>query len=139
MTIRNTAAKLALAAIFGLTGLLTAGTASAGDHEQSCFDEIQGKIPWDNGSNTKWERDNVKQLCRGTTQPAEPGKCFATVSSTHVANQVGSGVGKHMDWQSVVSLCSGTNDAAKTATCFNNGLKTGTDWRDVILACQRIL
>ncbi|MGY6215077.1 hypothetical protein ACW73L_07945 [Methylolobus aquaticus] len=126
-----------VAAISGWVGPLSVPAALAGDHETQCFNEIQGKIAWDGDKRMNWDPDNVKQLCRGTNMPAEPGKCFLAVSSGHAKGQVSWGPGTQWEWRNIINLCAGTNDGMKTVGCFNNGVKTGADWRDVILTCQR--
>ena len=120
--------------------LLTVGpvhTAAAADHESQCADLIQGKIAWDDGNHTKWEAENLKQLCAGTQKPEEPGKCFAAVNTDHASGKVSWGKGSDWEWRNIINLCSGTNDAEKTITCFKNGIASGADWRDTILICHR--
>ncbi|MFA5984149.1 MAG: hypothetical protein WC782_09045 [Methylococcaceae bacterium] len=107
--------------------------ATASDHETQCFDNIQGKMPWNNDKNLNWDPHNIKHLCKGTTAPAEPGACFLSV----LDGQVNWGKGINWDWQNIINLCSGTNDAKKTVTCFQNAIGKKVDWRDAILFCQR--
>jgi len=114
-------------------GLFISSAATASDHETQCFDNVQGKIPWNDDKNLNWDPENVKQLCKGTVSPAEPGKCFLSVKS----GQVDWGKGTVWEWKNIINLCAGTNDAKKSVDCFNKGISTGADWRDVILLCQR--
>ncbi|WP_404358491.1 hypothetical protein [Methylotuvimicrobium sp. KM1] len=107
----------------------------AADHEDQCFNEVQGKIPWNDEKNMNWRDDNVKQLCKGTTKPLEPGKCFSKVRS----ERVNWGKSSQWEWKNIINLCAGTNDAEKTVECFNKGIASGADWRDAILTCQRNL
>jgi hypothetical protein len=69
--------------------ILISPVASATDHETQCFNDVQGKILWTD--------ENVKQLCKGTTKPSEPGKCFQTVNSGQVewGKGIKSGNGKY--------------------------------------------
>jgi len=121
-----------LVSITTLGSFLATPIAMANDHETQCFDSVQGKVPWaDNKLN--WEAKNVKQLCKGTTKPTEPGKCFSAVRT----GRVNWGKSTDWDWVNIINLCSGSNDADKTVDCFKNGVKTGLDWRDAILSCQR--
>ncbi|MCF7987523.1 MAG: hypothetical protein K9L60_08160 [Methylovulum sp.] len=114
--------------------LLIAPSAMANEHEQQCFEDIQGKLPWnDDNNNLNWDPENIKQLCKGTTQPAEPRKCFSSIRSGHV----NWGGGTDWEWKNIINLCSGTNNADKTAECFKNGISAKKDWRDAILLCQR--
>ena len=117
-----------------LAGLAVSSVARANDHETQCFNDIQGKLAWnDENNNMNWEPENVKQLCKGTTSPTEPRKCFSAVKT----GRVKWGKGTDWDWKNIINLCSGTNDAEKTVECFNKGIAAGSDWRDVILLCQR--
>jgi len=117
-----------------LVSLPIASTALANEHETQCFNDVQGKIPWEE-NNLNWDPENVKQLCEGTTAPSEPGKCFLSVKS----GQVNWGKGSNWEWKNIINLCAGSNDAAKTVECFNKGITAGSDWRDAILICQRSL
>jgi hypothetical protein len=122
-----------LASIAVFATLAFSPVASATDHETQCFNDVQGKIPWAD-EKINWDPENVKQLCKGTTNPAEPGKCFLSVKSGQVEwgkdNKV-------WEWKNIINLCSGTNDAKERVDCFNKGVSSGGDWRDVILMCQR--
>jgi len=106
----------------------------ASDQENECFNDIQGKIAWNDNKDLNWDAENVKQLCQGTSKPSEPGKCFQKLKS----GQVSWGKSSTWEWKNIVKLCSGTNDAEKTVACFTKGMSVdGTDWRDAILTCQR--
>ena len=59
--------------------------------------------------------------------------CFSSVKKGHV----NWGKGTDWEWKNIINLCSGTDDAEKTLECFNKGVAAGSDWRDVILLCQR--
>lgn len=128
-------AKFLGAAVIVSTSVLLSlpTTATANDHETQCFNNIQGKIPWNDDKNMNWEPENIKQLCKGTTQPAEPGACFLSVLN----GRVNWGKGIDWDWKNIINLCSGTNNSAKTVECFQNATAKGVDWRDAILFCQR--
>ncbi|MFM8333344.1 MAG: hypothetical protein ACKN9T_16830 [Candidatus Methylumidiphilus sp.] len=125
---------LATALLLGYTN-----GAIANEHEAQCFSNIQGKIAWDDAGNVNWDAENVKHLCAGTSKPEEPGKCFSAVNSEHAKGAVNWGKGTEWEWRNIINLCSGSNDAEKTVTCFKNGIKAGTDWRQVILFCQRAM
>lgn len=121
-----------LASIATLTSLVVAPSVMANDHETQCFNDIQGRLPWDDDK-FNWDAKNVKQLCKGTTKPTEPGKCFAAVRT----GRVNWGKGTDWEWQNIINLCAGTDDADKTVECFKKGIAAGSDWRDAILLCQR--
>jgi hypothetical protein len=108
-------------------------TVQASDHESECFNSVQGKIPWNDDKNMNWDAKHVKQLCAGTTKPAEPGSCFLSV----LDGRVNWGKGITWDWQNIINLCAGTNNAKKTVDCFESATGKGLDWRDAILFCQR--
>jgi hypothetical protein len=123
-----------LVAVVALTSLVVSPFAMANDNETACINDIQGKLAWnDDDNNMNWDAENVKQLCSGTANPAEPRKCFSNVKK----NRVNWGKGTDWEWKNIINLCSGTDDADKTLECFNKGVAAGTDWRDVILLCQR--
>ena len=116
-----------------LATLFITPAASASDNEAQCFNDVQGKIPWSEDK-LNWEPENVKQLCKGTTKPSEPGKCFLSVKSDKVEWAKGN---KDWEWKNVINLCSGTSNAKATVDCFTKGVSAGSDWRNVILTCQR--
>ena len=123
-----------LVAIVALTGLVASPFAMANDNETQCFNDIQGKLAWnDDNTNMNWDPENIKQLCSGTASPTEPRKCFSSVKMGHV----NWGKGTDWEWKNVINLCSGTDNAEQTLECFNKGVASGSDWRDVILLCQR--
>jgi hypothetical protein len=123
-----------LVSITALASLVAMPFAMANDHETQCFNDIQGKLAWnEDNTNMNWDAENVKQLCKGTTNPTEPRKCFSSVK----IGRVNWGKGTDWEWKNIINLCSGTNDAEKTIECFNKGIAAGSDWRDVILLCQR--
>ncbi len=113
--------------------LFISPVASASDHETQCFNEVQGKIPWSD-EKINWDPENVKQLCKGTTKPSEPGQCFLSVKSGQVEWGKGN---KVWEWKNIINLCAGTNNAKERVSCFTKGVNAGGDWRDVILSCQR--
>jgi hypothetical protein len=128
------ASLLATTLLIGFTG-----DAAATELEAKCIANVQGKIAWDGGTNMNWESKNLEQLCAGTTKPEEPGKCFIAVNTEHTKGKVSWGGGSDWEWRNIINLCSGSNDAEKSVTCFKNGIKAGTDWRETILICQRAL
>ncbi|WP_445370241.1 hypothetical protein ACH518_11925 [Methylomonas sp. HW2-6] len=108
-------------------------SAQASDHETECFNSVQGKVPWNDEKNMNWDPKNIKQLCAGTTKPAEPGACYLSV----LDGRVNWGKGISWDWQNIINLCAGTNNAKNTVDCFEKAVGKGLDWRDAILFCQR--
>ena len=129
-----TTRSLLFVSLTALTGLMVSPTVMASDHETQCFKDIQGKLTW-NDNDMNWDPENIKQLCKGTTKPIEPRKCVASIRTS----RVNWGKGTDWDWKNIINLCAGTNDAVKTEECFNKGISSGGDWRDVILLCQRSL
>jgi hypothetical protein len=52
---------------------------SAAVLEKRCFDLVQGQIAWNYQGSKSWSAINIENLCRGTTQPSEPPRCFQRV------------------------------------------------------------
>ena len=122
-----------LGSIAVFAALAFSPVASANDHETQCFNEVQGKIAWAD-EKFNWDPENVKQLCKGTTKPTEPGKCFNMIKSGQVEWSKGN---KDWEWKNIINLCSGTNDAQERVDCFSKGVSSGADWKVVIYSCQR--
>jgi hypothetical protein len=136
MKLQHNLLRAVLLLSIAFTGLAVSSVTLANDHETQCFNDIQGKLAWnDDNNNMNWDAENIKQLCKGTTNPTEPRKCFSTIKTGHV----NWGKGVEWEWKNIINLCSGTNDADKTVECFNQGISSGKDWRDVVLMCQRSL
>ena len=47
-------------------------------NEQDCFSQIQGKVAYDTAGNKRWNENNIKNLCRGTTNPPATIACFSS-------------------------------------------------------------
>jgi len=125
--------SLLVVSVAVFAALFISPMASATDHETQCFNDVQGKIPWAD-EKLNWDEESVKQLCKGTTKPSEPGKCFQSVNSGQIEWGKGN---KTWEWKNIINLCAGTNDAKERVDCFTKGVSAGGDWRDVILLCQR--
>lgn len=54
----------------------TAASLPAISEEDECFSMVQGKVAWNTDGNKNWSDANVKNLCKGTTNPAETVACF---------------------------------------------------------------
>lgn len=79
-----------------------------------CSNLVQGIIAWDNRGSRVWTGENVERLCRGTSIPPAPPKCFSDVMSKWGRG----GVGTTLTSQDALDLCAGTNDAVKAVVCF---------------------
>ncbi|MBL6752211.1 MAG: hypothetical protein ISP90_16955 [Nevskia sp.] len=44
--------------------------------EQQCFNQAQGQVAWNQQGNRNWAPANLRNLCRGTTNPAATIACF---------------------------------------------------------------
>lgn len=44
--------------------------------EQDCFTLVQGRVAYDKLGNKTWSESNIRNLCRGTTNPIETISCF---------------------------------------------------------------
>jgi hypothetical protein len=97
-----------------------------------CYNFVQGNIPWNYGGATSWNPANVNNLCAGTSNPAEPGRCFDRVMN----GGVNWGGGTNWQWQNALKLCKGTNSAANTIACFQSQIAGGVPWQNAIEACN---
>src|SRR5207245_10124495 len=71
-----------------------------------------------------WNSDNVQNLCRGTSNPTEPPRCFDRV----MHGGINWGGGTRWQWQNALDLCAGTNDAEATINCFQARIGQGVQW-----------
>jgi hypothetical protein len=49
--------------------------------EQYCYNMVQGKVPWNAEGNLTWAEQNVRSLCKGTTNPKKTINCFRSMIS----------------------------------------------------------
>lgn len=104
----------------------------ASEHESACLTHIQDKIAWNYDGTTRWDPENIKMLCKGTTNPEQPGECFHSAMTGHVKW----GISDQWEWKNAVSLCSGTNNSEKRIACFKGRIKAGEQWNEAIFQCQ---
>ncbi len=72
----SAALRLALPAL-ALTTIHTSAIAQAyTPMEQACYENVQGKIPYDRTGNTNWAEANVRMLCNQARMVAPRGKCY---------------------------------------------------------------
>jgi len=104
-------------------------------NESRCFDLVQGHISWDHVGNKTWDAVNVRNLCRGTSNPTEPPRCFDRVMHGLYYNDVFAGGTR---WESIfaVELCAGTNNADSTISCFQARTAAGVKWQQAINDCK---
>jgi hypothetical protein len=50
-------------------------------YEQYCYDMVQGKVAWNAAGNLTWSEQNVRNLCKGTTNPKKTINCFRAAIS----------------------------------------------------------
>lgn len=100
--------------------------------ESRCYDLVQGRIAWDYQGNRTWSANNAQDLCRGTTKPDQPGRCFDRV----MHGGINWGGGTQWQWGNALKLCAGTNDADRTISCFQAKIREGVAWSAAIDACK---
>ena len=104
--------------------------------EQACFDEVQGKIAWDNAGRAKrWSPRNVDRLCRGTRSPKAPGQCFNFMLFR--GQDWGRKPDDPMDWTYAIDLCEGTSNANTTTRCFIQAMNRRRDVAAAVASCDR--
>ncbi len=129
--------NLCLTALFGavvataaMIGMSPAKAASPA--ETACFNNVQGKIAWNYSNNKNWSPNNIQNLCAGTSNWQQPGKCFNDV----MFGGVNWGGGTQWQWQNALNLCKGSNNAFNTVKCFKNKINNGQPWQQAIAACN---
>lgn len=63
------------------------------NYEQECYNQVQGKVPWNRQGNTNWAPANVRRLCQGTTNPPALIACFSAW------------VNANTDWNNAINIC----------------------------------
>jgi hypothetical protein len=121
-----------LPAVIGLFVIGSLSAAKAQTRESLCFDNVQGQIAWDYQGSRLWSDTNVRNLCRGTIRPYQPGQCF----NRAMHGGINWGGGTQWQWQNALNLCAGTNDADGTIACFQSKISQGIAWPEAIRACN---
>lgn len=137
MSLRNSICRwspIALAIIFAFAASSVAGQQlrSTAASERACYQQVQGRIAWNYEGDTRWQPANVRKLCRGTSSPAEPARCFERV----MHGGVEWGGGSRWEWRNAVDLCQGTSDADRTVGCFTAEIARGKRWQGAITQCK---
>lgn len=70
-------------------------------NEQNCFNQVQGKVAYDTAGNKTWNENNIKNLCRGTTNPSATIACFSSKMP-------------QMGWAKASQECAATNISSQT-------------------------
>lgn len=106
--------------------------------EQMCHDLVQGRVAWSQNGDRRWQENNVRKLCAGTSNPRQTVNCFRQ------------GITAHNDWQRAIADCASMGKASKRAVeagpiwnqadanekcpliaAQNNGTWTGQWWTTV--------
>lgn len=138
MGISTSIKNLCLTAMFGAVVVAAAGFAglspakAASPAETACFNNVQGKIAWNYSNNKNWAANNIQNLCAGTINWQQPGKCFNTV----MFGGINWGSSTTWQWQNALNLCKGSNNANNTVNCFKNKINNGQAWPQAIAACN---
>ena len=98
----------------------------------ACEKMVQGKIAWDYKGSKTWNPTNVKRLCKGAENSAEPAKCFERV----MHGRINWGGGTQWAWKNALDLCEGTLNANATISCFQAKIKAGIKWPQAIKDCE---
>lgn len=134
LTCSNVIKNLSVIAI--LLGIGITQNIAASELESACIKNVQNKIAWDVNSPyetaQKWEQPNLEKLCKGTTKPEEPGKCFHELMTGHV----NWGTTDKWEWKNAISLCAGTDNSDQRILCFKDRVKAGEKWDAAIFQCQ---
>lgn len=105
---------------------------STGEIDEACNNHIQGRIAWDYQGNATWTTENIERLCAGSSNPTEPGNCFANV----MHGDVDWGGGTRWNWRNALNLCAGTSNSQATIHCFQGEVSQGEDWGAAIQLCR---
>ena len=83
-------------------------TNSAASLEKQCFDAVQGKLIWNKTTGNKtWGASYVKELCKGTTNPANTIACFSRE------------IQSHNSWRKGIDACKVNPTVARATTTAN--------------------
>ncbi len=80
------------------------------DHEQECFNRVQGKVAYNRAGAKSWHPQNVRNLCKATTNPSRTINCFE--NGTHT----------HGDWRKTIRDCQGGGASSQALS------STGSAW-----------
>lgn len=78
-----------------------ASNTNIAQNEQDCFNQVQNKVAYDTAGNKTWNENNIKSLCRGTTNPPATISCFSQKMP-------------QMGWAKASQECAATNISSQT-------------------------
>ena len=90
----NKLVKIAFLSIFALIFFQSANAQSYTQNEQNCFNLVQNRVAYDKAGNKVWSEPNIRNLCKGTTNPAATISCFTNV------------INNFNDWNRGIKECS---------------------------------
>lgn len=127
---------MALAAFVISAGALlgTSPASALTASETACYNNVQGKIAWNYSGTTTWAATNVNNLCAGTNNPTQPGKCFETA----MFGGVKWGSGTEWTWQNALALCKGTNNAQSQINCYKQRVFLGMGSKKALESCASV-
>lgn len=71
--------------------------------EQACYNDVQGKVAWNQTGSKTWGEANLRNLCKGVVQRAKRISCFEN------------GILAHNNWSKAINDCAQTGGEAITA------------------------
>lgn len=102
-------------------------TSSDSAAESECFNLIQNKIPWKIYGSKNWSPQNVRNLCKNTTNPSAPGKCFQWALAADNA----------LDWRKATKLCNGVNYYKQTLACYAREVNKQSNVEKIYSQCNK--
>ncbi len=72
-------------------------------NEQDCFNRVQNKVAYDTAGSKTWNESNIKNLCKGTTNPSATIACFSSKMP-------------QLGWSKASQECVATSDSSQAQT-----------------------
>lgn len=106
--------------------------------ELKCFDAVQGNVAYDQEGNKSWTPDNIRKLCKGTTNPSATISCFQTQ------------IKQHNDWNKGIAACQpgsnlltpvqakSTEDPLKKSAMSSEDMNLVMSWIAAQVSAQRL-
>jgi len=76
--------------------------------EQNCFNLVQNRVAYDRAGNKVWSEPNIRNLCKGTTDPAATVSCFSNV------------INNFNDWNRGIKECSSLAVSSRPSSLNGN-------------------
>ena len=121
-------------AMVGVAAALGALAFQADASAQTCGQQVQGRIAWNDQGDTAWSLDSITRLCGGRPDLVnnEAPRCFQLAMRRRMTTR-----DTRWGWREIIDLCEGVQNGRHTVNCMTGRLGLGQTPRQAIDHCTQ--